>query len=186
VTYKKANILVPAAPKALLSKTLAYASFLAIILYPLPFLKYEAEWLKEVQCRRTVRISVLHSFIESLPCTRISFCAPEVTTRWTPAAGRWTRGPLIQAHSIHCCSLTLLEGCLFAPCCDGFDMNAILFITTSSLWYVFILTNVTHNVMSSFVRIIFDSYEVIYMMILTEEMIQSNVGQTSKCLGLLV
>jgi len=59
-------------------------------------------------------------------------------------------------------------------------MNATLFITTSGLWYVSIVINVTHNVMSSFVRIIFDSYEVIYMMILVDEIIHSNVGQTSE------
>lgn len=69
----------------------------------------------------------------SLPYTRISFCAPEVTTRWCPAASRWTRGPVIQTHFIHSCSLTLLEGCLFVPCCDGLDMNATLFIMISML-----------------------------------------------------
>lgn len=170
----------PAIPTTLLLNTLAYAPVPHPCPILTPFLKCESEWCKELQYRWTALLNALHLFIESLPCTRISFCAPEVTTRWTPAAGRWTRGPLIQTHFIHSCSLTLLEGCLFAPCCDGFDMNATLFITTSGLWYVSIVVNVTHNVMSSFVRIIFDSYEVIYMMILADEIIHSNVGQTSE------
>ena len=51
---------------------------------------------------------------------------------------------------------------------------------------MFILINVTHNVMSSFVRIIFDSYEVIYMMILNEEIVQSKVGQKSRPKSFLV
>lgn len=177
MTENKTNILVSAAPKELLPNTLAYVPFLVLVLYPLSYLKYETLWCKETQSRRTALISAPHSFIESLPCTRISFCAPEMTTRWTPAASWWTRGPIIQTRFIHCCSLTLLEGCLLAPCCDGFDMNSTLFITTLSLWYVFILVNVTDNVMSSWRNLYYDAHRKDY---------SANVGQTSKCLDMLI
>jgi hypothetical protein len=54
------------------------------------------------------------------------------------------------------------------------------------LWNVFILINVTQNVMSSFVRIGFNSYEVILYVISIEEIIQPKVGQASECVVVLV
>jgi hypothetical protein len=41
--------------------------------------------------------------------------------------------------------------------------------------------NVTQNLMSSFVPIVFSSYEVILNVIFSEEIIQPKVGQASKC-----